>query len=204
MRKNCSFRLTNVHFCIIIIYFIFRTLCGTPNYIAPEILNKVGHSFEVDIWSVGCIMYTLLVGRPPFETSSLKETYSRIKQVQYKTPTNISKPAMTMITNILQGNPAKRPTATKLLKDLWFTSGKLLATNLSVKTKELHVLKMKGGLTLIDFCRIPAGESSTLVFDNGTAFRHVGITQSATQTSLDHEQRPGRPIPSSEQSSVKR
>uniref|UniRef100_A0A1Y1K3G5 Protein kinase domain-containing protein n=1 Tax=Photinus pyralis TaxID=7054 RepID=A0A1Y1K3G5_PHOPY len=61
-----------------------KTLCGTPNYIAPEILNKKGHSFEVDIWSIGCIMYTLLVGKPPFETSSLKETYNRIKKCHYK------------------------------------------------------------------------------------------------------------------------
>lgn len=61
-----------------------KTLCGTPNYIAPEILNKKGHSFEVDIWSIGCIMYTLLIGRPPFETNSLKETYSKIKKCDYK------------------------------------------------------------------------------------------------------------------------
>lgn len=61
-----------------------KTLCGTPNYIAPEILNKKGHSFEVDIWSTGCIMYTLLIGKPPFETASLKETYSRIKKCDYR------------------------------------------------------------------------------------------------------------------------
>lgn len=61
-----------------------KTLCGTPNYIAPEILNKKGHSFEVDIWSIGCIMYTLLIGKPPFETNSLKETYSRIKKCEYR------------------------------------------------------------------------------------------------------------------------
>ena len=49
-----------------------KTLCGTPNYIAPEVLDKKGHSFEVDVWAVGCILYTLLFGRPPFETQSLK------------------------------------------------------------------------------------------------------------------------------------
>lgn len=60
-----------------------KTLCGTPNYIAPEILNKEGHSFEVDIWSIGCIMYTLLIGKPPFETETLKETYTKIKKCDY-------------------------------------------------------------------------------------------------------------------------
>ena len=44
-----------------------RTICGTPNYIAPEILEaKQGHSYEVDIWSLGVVLYTMLIGRPPF------------------------------------------------------------------------------------------------------------------------------------------
>jgi len=46
-----------------------KTICGTPNYIAPEILeDKTGHSYEVDIWSLGVIIYTLLIGKPPYET----------------------------------------------------------------------------------------------------------------------------------------
>lgn len=100
-----------------------KTLCGTPNYIAPEILTKSGHSYEVDIWSIGCIMYTLLVGKPPFETTSLRETYARIKQVQYKIPTHINSIAMNMISNMLQGNPSQRPPITKLMKDPFFTCG---------------------------------------------------------------------------------
>lgn len=100
-----------------------KTLCGTPNYIAPEILTKVGHSYEVDVWSIGCIMYTLLVGKPPFETSSLRETYARIKTVNYKTPTHISAAAISMITSTLQGNPSKRPSVSKLLNNSFITCG---------------------------------------------------------------------------------
>ena len=41
-----------------------RTICGTPNYIAPEVLDgKCGHSYEVDVWSLGVIMYTLIIGK---------------------------------------------------------------------------------------------------------------------------------------------
>nr|CAI5817145.1 unnamed protein product [Callosobruchus analis] len=100
-----------------------KTLCGTPNYIAPEILLKAGHSFEVDIWSVGCIMYTLLVGKPPFETSSLKETYAKIRKCDYKLTSVISEYAKNMIMLMLQGDPAKRPPVHKLMNHHFMTHG---------------------------------------------------------------------------------
>lgn len=68
-----------------------RTICGTPNYIAPEILEggKNGHSYEVDIWSFGVILYTLVVGKPPFETQDVKTTYRRIRMNSYAFPDNV-------------------------------------------------------------------------------------------------------------------
>ncbi|XP_017060136.1 serine/threonine-protein kinase polo [Drosophila ficusphila] len=92
-----------------------KTLCGTPNYIAPEILTKKGHSFEVDIWSIGCVMYTLLVGQPPFETKTLKDTYSKIKKCEYRVPSYLRKPAADMVIAMLQPNPESRPVIGQLL-----------------------------------------------------------------------------------------
>ncbi|XP_018416603.1 PREDICTED: serine/threonine-protein kinase PLK1 [Nanorana parkeri] len=100
-----------------------KTLCGTPNYIAPEVLGKKGHSFEVDIWSLGCIMYTLLVGKPPFETSCLKETYIRIKKNDYSIPRHINPVAGALIQRMLRSDPTTRPTIDELLNDEFFTSG---------------------------------------------------------------------------------
>ena len=56
------------------------------NYLHSQVLGKKGHSYEVDVWSLGCILYTLLVGKPPFETQSLKDTYNRIKMNEYYVP----------------------------------------------------------------------------------------------------------------------
>ena len=46
-----------------------RTVCGTPNYIAPEVLESTGHSYMADVWALGVIIYTLLIGKCPFESN---------------------------------------------------------------------------------------------------------------------------------------
>ena len=66
-----------------------KTLCGTPNYVAPEMLNATGHSYQVDIWALGGIMYALIVGRPAFETNNLQKTYYLIKQGKFSFPDNV-------------------------------------------------------------------------------------------------------------------
>jgi len=100
-----------------------RTLCGTPNYIAPEVLTKKGHSYEVDIWSIGCILFTLLVGKPPFETQTLKETYKRIRANEYHVPSRVGLQAKNLIRQLLQDDPVKRPSVANILKDDFLTQG---------------------------------------------------------------------------------
>ena len=103
-----------------------RSLCGTPNYIAPEVLDgKTGHSFEVDIWGIGIIIYVLLIGKLPFETNNKKETYKRIRLKNYSFPQNakLSEPAKELIQNILVLEPHKRPSLDDILKSDFMNMG---------------------------------------------------------------------------------
>jgi len=94
-----------------------RTVCGTPNYVAPEILSKSGHSFEADIWSLGVIAYTMLVGYAPFETTDVKVTYKKIQKGEYNFPANLclSECARDFVSKILVVNPSKRLTIEQML-----------------------------------------------------------------------------------------
>ncbi|XP_029474132.1 serine/threonine-protein kinase PLK3 isoform X2 [Rhinatrema bivittatum] len=98
-----------------------KTICGTPNYLAPEVLLRQGHGAHSDIWSLGCVMYTLLCGNPPFETSDLKETYRCIKQVEYTLPVCLSAPAKQLIKGILKRHPQDRPSLDQILSHDFFT-----------------------------------------------------------------------------------
>lgn len=100
------------------------TICGTPNYIAPEVLTgkTTGHSFEVDTWSIGVMMYALLFGKPPFQSKDVQEIYERIKTNTYHFPIDkdVSEEAEELISSILNTNPLKRPTMDEILQHRWF------------------------------------------------------------------------------------
>ncbi|PPQ72561.1 hypothetical protein CVT24_004890 [Panaeolus cyanescens] len=104
-----------------------KTICGTPNYIAPEVLFDTanGHSFEVDTWSIGVILYTLVVGRPPFQTKDVKAIYKRIRDNEYEFPTDrvISTAVQHLIQQILTPNPSERPTLHEIVDHTFFTMG---------------------------------------------------------------------------------
>lgn len=98
-------------------------ICGTPNYIAPEILNEKYYGPEVDIWSLGVLVYTMLIGYPPFETKDIKTTYDRIKRCDYSYPSHIelSKETKHFIARCLDLNPETRITSEEVLKHPFLT-----------------------------------------------------------------------------------
>ena len=100
-----------------------KTVCGTPNYVAPEILEKKnGHSYEVDIWSLGVVIYTMLFGVPPFDANDEKVIYKKIKTNSYKFPENIKveNSAKKLISSLLNLDPSKRPSLDVIIEHDFF------------------------------------------------------------------------------------
>ena len=99
-----------------------QTMCGTLDYLPPEMVSKGENDYydkTVDIWSIGVLTYEFLVGRPPFESNSAKETYARISALDYIFPRNISQDACDFIRMCLQTKSGKRAPLKDLERHRW-------------------------------------------------------------------------------------
>jgi hypothetical protein len=85
-----------------------RTLCGTLDYLAPELIESKEHDAGVDVWTLGVLAFELLVGHPPFEAEGHTETYRRILKLDYAFPPHVSPEARDFVRRLLQREPAKR------------------------------------------------------------------------------------------------
>ena len=105
-----------------------KTICGTPNYIAPEILNyknNTNYSFEIDIWSFGIILYSLYYKKTPFESQEKGKTKKNIQNVIYKFPENnqVSDDAKDLMRSIFVKEPSLRPTIKEIKESNFFNNG---------------------------------------------------------------------------------
>uniref|UniRef100_A0A914UR16 Aurora kinase n=2 Tax=Plectus sambesii TaxID=2011161 RepID=A0A914UR16_9BILA len=95
------------------------TMCGTLDYLPPEMVEGQPHDEKVDLWSLGVLLYEFLVGKPPFETENSSETYKRITSVKYSFPSHVSEGARDLIAKLLQREPKKRLSLMGVMEHEW-------------------------------------------------------------------------------------
>lgn len=124
------------------------TACGTPGYVAPEVLKNQPYGQEVDMWSVGVILYILLCGFPPFYHENTSQLYKQIKRGAYQFPdpywNGVSDSAKDLIKLLLTVNPKLRYTAKQVLQHPWISGGKASTKLLdSGNIQRLKILQAK-------------------------------------------------------------
>ncbi|KAJ8274851.1 hypothetical protein COCON_G00094760 [Conger conger] len=100
------------------------TFCGSPPYAAPELFQgKKYNGPEVDVWSLGVILYTLVSGSLPFDGQNLKELRERVLRGKYRIPFYMSTDCENLLKRFLVLNPTKRGTLEQIMKDRWINAG---------------------------------------------------------------------------------
>ena len=112
-----------------------KTFCGTPSFMAPEIVTKKDYcGKQADIWALGILLFSMVCGRCPFRAENERDLYRKIARGVFSFPDEfyskadeykdlkISDKLKELIKKILVVNPDKRPTCAEILKDEWFTN----------------------------------------------------------------------------------
>lgn len=143
------------------------TMCGTPNYISPEVASREVHGLPADVWGLGCMLYTLLVGSPPFHTQHIKTTLNKVINADYKIPSELSREAQDLLQKLLCKDPIKRISLKGIMEHPFL--------NMLSKQDES---RDSGFLTTVHSTQ----HSSKLKYDSKLKFEYLGMPQSSSST----------------------
>uniref|UniRef100_A0A0E0MIW1 non-specific serine/threonine protein kinase n=1 Tax=Oryza punctata TaxID=4537 RepID=A0A0E0MIW1_ORYPU len=103
---------------------LLHTTCGTPAYVAPEVISKIGYDgAKSDIWSCGVILFVLVAGYLPFQGPNLMEMYRKIQHGDFRCPSWFSRKLQKLLYKIMDPNPSTRISIQKIKESTWFRKG---------------------------------------------------------------------------------
>mmetsp|Transcript_16906 Transcript_16906/g.30270 ORF Transcript_16906/g.30270 Transcript_16906/m.30270 type:complete len:549 (-) Transcript_16906:17533-19179(-) len=155
-----------------------QTLCGTPEYLAPEMINKSGHSTSLDLWNLGILMFELLAGHAPFRARSGEELYKKILLNKLEFPVKFPLGARDLVQNLLKSNPAERISIEQFLDHPWMKSHAPIRPTVEISF-ETETLPIED-----EDCTIP-NERPTIAF-KPSDYTVIGNTDSERSPSSPH------------------
>jgi len=165
------------------------TICGTLDYLPPEMIEDRPHDEKVDLWSLGVLCYELLVGKPPFETPTHDGTYQKILKCEYKFPPNLLPEACDLISKLLKKNPNERLSLESVMKHHWILKYAKLDLNITNQNLTLNSSLGNFGMNATNSSQCSSNSTSSSnpsysmkTASNGTTMQTSTVTTTATTT----------------------
>ncbi|XP_047316925.1 CBL-interacting serine/threonine-protein kinase 5-like [Impatiens glandulifera] len=123
---------------------LLHTQCGTPAYVAPEILRKKGYcGAKADIWSCGVILYVLLAGYLPFQHENMMKMYQKVFKAEFDYPPWFSSQQKKLISKLLVADPNKRISISAIMSNPWFLKGYIRPIAISIDESEQEMIPIE-------------------------------------------------------------
>ncbi|MCO5560923.1 hypothetical protein L7F22_047200 [Adiantum nelumboides] len=163
---------------------LLHTTCGTPNYVAPEVIVDRGYDgAKADLWSCGVILYVLLAGYLPFDDKNLMNLYKKIYKGEFQWPSWFSSGAKKLISRILTPNPKHRITVPQIFQDSWFKKGfrpEKQAFDLNINLDDVHAVFDQSKDCLVTEQKEPKNAKPTLL----NAFELISLNRGLNLSGL--------------------